>query len=242
MKKILDGAQRYLSNNCLITGGHYRIFYKNKSFQENLNEGTINSFKLAVSLYKIAQSRELAIDIGILINDMGASCDDSECDIKNLVFERESYRLPNQYLEILEKEGISREMIKIFWEKHARNRGKKEFLKRLKRNSSDIFKEAGGFFISDTQGFGKIILTRKRESDKYGVPACPLIMAGLNLEQNKIHKSSINFYYIGNDNLMNIPNYFVIEKGKRVSEIFRASISVNNIYFNELTKICYLAR
>jgi len=234
MKKILAGAQHYLNNSCLITGGHYRIFYKNKRFIENLNEGTINSFKLAVSLYKIAKSRKLVIDLGILINDMGASCDESECDIKNLVFERESYRLPSQYLEILEQEGISREIIMIFWEKHARNRGKKEFLKRLKKKNSDIFGEAGGFFISDTRGFGKIILTRTRENDKYGVPACPLIMAGLNLEQNKIYKSSINFYYIANDNLMNIDNYFVIEKGKRVSEIFGAGISVNNIYFNKL--------
>src|SRR4030042_5443541 len=99
MKKILAGAQNYLNNNCLITGGHYRIFFKNRSFQENLNEGTINSFKLAVSLYKIAKSRELVIDMSILINDMGASCDDSECDINNLGFEREPYRLPGQYLE-----------------------------------------------------------------------------------------------------------------------------------------------
>jgi hypothetical protein len=234
MKKIFTGAQQFLSNNCLITGGHYRIFYKNKSLIENLNEGTINSFKLAVSLYKIAKYRKLVIDIGILINDMGASCDDNECDIKNLGFERESYRLPSQYLEILEQESIFREEIKIFWEKHIRNRGKKEFLKKLKKNNSNIFSEAEGFFISDSCGFGKIILTRKRGNDKYGVPACPLIMAGLNLEQNKTYKSSINFYYIGNDNQINIPNYFVIEKGKRVSEIFGATISVNNIYFNEL--------
>jgi hypothetical protein len=234
MKKILAGAQHYLSNNCLITGGHYRIYYKNKSFIENLNEGTISSFKLAVSLYKIALSRKLAVNLGILINDMGASCDESECDIKNLVFERESYKLPGQYLEILEQESLSREEIKIFWEKHVRNRGKKEFLKRLKRKNSNIFREAGGFFISDSRNFGKIILTRTRENDKYGVPACPLIMAGLNLEQNKIYKSSINFYYIGNDNMMNIPNYFVIEKGKRVSEIFGAGMSINNIYFSEL--------
>ena len=234
MKKILAGARHYLNNNCLVTGGHYRIFYKNKSFKENLNEGTINSFKLAVSLYKIAKSRKLVVDLGIMINDMGSSCDESDCDIKNLVFERELYKLPNQYLEILEQESISREMIKIFWEKHVRNRGKKEFLKRFKRKDSDIFRETGGFFISDSRGFGKIILTRTRENDKYGVPACPLIMAGLNLEQNKIYKSSINFYYTGNDNIMNIPNYFVIEKGKRVSEIFGAGISINNIYFNEL--------
>lgn len=234
MKKILDEAQHYLNNNCLITGGHYRLFYKNKSFRENLNEGTINSFKLAVSLYKIARSRKLESGLGILINDMGASCDESECDIRNLIFERESYKLPIQYLEILEQEDLSREMIKIFWEKHARNRGKKEFLKRLKKNNLDTFKEEGGFFISDSGGFEKIILTRTRENDKYGVPACPLIIAGLNLEQNKIHKSSINFYYIGNDNLINIPNYFVIEKGKRVSEIFGAGISINNIYFTDL--------
>jgi len=234
MKKILDEAQLYLNNNCLITGGHYRIFYENKSFVENLNEGTINSFKLAASLYKIAQSMGLITDLGILINDMGASCDESECENKNFTFKRESFRLPGPYLEILEQENINVNIIKIFWEKHIRNRGKKEFLKRLKKKNSDIFREIKDFFISDQRDYGKIILTRTRVNDKYGVPACPLIMAGLNLEQNKTYKSSINFYYIGNDNQINIPNYFVIEKGKRVSEIFGADITVNNIYFDKL--------
>ena len=79
----------------------------------------------------------------------------------------------------------------------------------------------------------KFVLTRKRNEDKYGVPACPLIMAGLNIEQNKRYPSSINFYYIGDDNIENVPNFFVIEKGLRVSELFGADIIVKNFYLNK---------
>ena len=237
MEDILGRGASCLKNKCIITGGHYRIFFSGNSITESLNAGTVHSFRMAVDLFKISKSREIDADLGILINDMGSSCDENGCSIRNLAFARENYRLPGIYLDLLEQSRISPGLIKIYWEKHIRNRSKKEFLKRLKKEKAVISKEAliekkaDGFFLNDPTGYGKIILTRIKGRDKYGVPACPLIMAGLNLEYTEEYTASINYYYIGNDNLANIPNYFVIEKGKRVSEIFNPGISVNNIYF-----------
>ena len=74
-------------------------------------------------------------------------------------------------------------------------------------------------------------------NDKYGTPVCPLIMAGLNIMQEKLGFSkSINFYYIGEDNTYNIPNFFILEKGKRVNELLDCKINVKNIYFNKYKK------
>ena len=87
-------------------------------------------------------------------------------------------------------------------------------------------------FFNDPEGYGRIILTRTSGEDKYGTPACPLIMSGLSIEQSKLYNSSVNFYYIGEDNISNIPNYFAIEKGKRICELIGCNLKIENLYFD----------
>jgi len=233
MNNILEKGLKYLSNNCIITGGHLRVFFERENVSIDPNNGTLKSFLFSIKLYKIAKSRNIKAEPGILINDMGVSCDEEGCILPEVKFSRDEFTLPIQYLKILKKESVSPDSIKIYWEKHMRNRGKKELLKKMKKGvDRHILNEYKGLFLNDPGGYGKIILTRPRVKDKYGTPACPLIMAGLNLEQSKEYNSSINFYYIGNDNHANIPNYHVIEKGKRVAELFSSKIEVHNIFFD----------
>jgi hypothetical protein len=230
--KYLDKAIELLNDGCIITGGHFRIFFKDDIHGEHLNEGTIKSFRLAALLYSHAKENKFSAGLGLLINDMGSACDENGCEPGKVSFSRADYRLPEVYLKIMEEQKIPLSSIKIYWEKHIRNQSKKELLKRFKKTPDIFIFENTGLFISDNEKYGKIILTRTSGKDKYGVPACPLIMSGLNLEQAKTYKRSINFYYTGDDNIENIPNYFVIEKGKRVSELFSSEIEVNNIYFS----------
>ena len=230
--KILEESKDLLEDNVIVTGGHFRIFFGKKGFSENLNKGTVESFLLAVMLFTFAKKINLDVSLGLLINDMGSSCDEDVCRLKTLKFSREDYRLPDEYLNILESSGLNSRTVEIFWEKHVRNRGKKELLKSIKGYKAGLVKNTSGFFIKDPGGYEKIVLTRTLGKDKYGTPACPLIMAGLNILQSAQYKKSINFYYTGNDNIDNIPNPYVIEKGRRVTELLGKKISVNNIFFN----------
>jgi len=232
MNKILEKGQIKLRSNCIITGGHFRIFFEDNNFTINLNTGTLKSFLLSVRLYKIARNKNLNPGLGILINDMDSSCDEENCLSAGSKFSRDGFFLPTEYLNILKEETLPIDLVKIYWEKHMRNRGKKELLKKIKMKTGNILNEPKGLFLRDPGGYEKILLTRPRADDKYGAPACPLIMAGLNFEQDKNYDSSVNFYYIGEDNQSNIPNYFVIEKAKRVSGFLGSKIIVNNIFFD----------
>jgi len=240
-------------NNLIITGGHFRIFFNKSGFREEINSGTIKSFELALKMYLTLIKKNISANLGILINDMGSACDEGDCYIEKIKFLREKYFLPSIYKEILTSAGLGpnhcktgKDIVKVFWEKHIRNTAKKEFIKILKHTDSnpieskkdhltiDIKKEPSGFYIEDPRQYGKIMLTRTQGKDKYGTPACPLIMAGLNIMQSKQKYSMcLNFYYVGQDNILNIPNYFVIEKGKRVTELFGYNIEVKNIYFDK---------
>ena len=149
--------------------------------------------------------------------------------------------MPAEYLEIIKRNGITGLPLQVFWEKHSRNKGKKELLKILRQKNNDslktlIFKiENTGYFIEDKDNYGRIILTRLKGHDKYGTPACPLIMAGFNILQSAGYEKSINFYYIGEDNIDNIPNHHAIEKGKITARLFGSRIQVENIYFNSFS-------
>jgi hypothetical protein len=282
-ENILDKAYGHLKDGCIISGGHFRIFFDSKELRVDLNNGTIKSFEYAVKLYLAAVKKNIKADLGILVNDMGSSCEEDGCHLKSLNFLREDYVLPHRYTDILAQNGLKNSAVKIFWEKHIRNRSKKELLKILKKqiihnleicpesfqkrisknaefgqneskrdmlfapilkpgqpdikgseHCNNIHIETSGIFISDPEGYGKIILTKTQGKDKYGTPACPLIMSGLNFEQSKSYTIAINFYYVGQDNMFNIPNYFVIEKGKKVSDLFGCKMSVENLYFQKL--------
>ena len=228
---LIDEAKKYLQDNCLITGGHFRIFFDKNNPESNINAGTLKSFEHAISLFKTAKKEKIKASIGLLVNDMGIPCSDNGCKIKDFSFNKNEFNIPLEYKQILNNEKISEETLIIYWEKHMRNKGKKEIVKRIRDGDPLIKKDIRGFYLDDPEGFGKIVLTRKSEEDKYGTPACPLIMAGLNLEQNKRFSSSINFYYIGKDNFGNIPNHFVIEKGIKVSKFLGANIEVYNMFF-----------
>ncbi|MBM3705786.1 MAG: hypothetical protein FJW66_04595 [Actinobacteria bacterium] len=273
---ILDRAQGFLTDNSIITGGHFRLFFDSlespAGLRDSINPGTLKSFELAVKLFIFATQKNIKAELGVLINDMGSSCEEEGCLLKASIFSRENFSLPQQYLDIMNSYGLNKYRINMFWEKHARNAGKKHFLKvlkniyrqkdlgKLQRKSMErhvkeaavqekarktgektttktdisIKKEANGFFLIDPGYYEKIILTRTAAKDKYGTPACPLIMAGLSIIQGRLYRSSINFYYTGADNISNIPNYFVIEKGKRVAELFGIKINVENIYFDSI--------
>jgi hypothetical protein len=243
--KILEKSSVFLKENCIITGGHFRMYFSDEKALPVLNEGTIQSFEYAVRLFLLAKEGNLKAEIGILINDMGYSCEEDICRIKTPETMRKDYELPDQYRKILTKNRLENYPVKIFWEKHIRNRGKKWLIKLLKDGSKKcenykpgrldfcrrIEEEKDAIFLNDAEGYGKIILTKIHGRDKYGTPACPLIMAAFAKEQSRFYATSINFYYTGEDNLDNIPNHFVIEKGKRVCEIFGCSMEIKNFYF-----------
>lgn len=219
-----------LKDNIVVSGGHFMI---NSDGQPELNKGTIDSFKTAVRLYKIAKKKGLKTRLGLLINDIGTTCSKVAhvCKITD-VFSRTNFSLPKEYQENLKNNGIKISEIELFWEKHARNRGKKIFNK-FKRNHKLIKEIDNNYYLLDKNGYGLILLTRKSAQDPSGTPGCPLIMAGFNMEQEKRgYKHSLNVYYIGSDNLKNIPNYIVINKGSRVSELFGTKIKSKNIFID----------
>ena len=240
------------SGKVILTGGHYRIFSDKQGLGGEINSGTIKSLELAKKTQIELKNENIEADLGILINDMGVSCDENICNINDLKFSREDHKLPSVYYDILNDADNTREYsrsykktednIKIFWEKNIRNKAKKNFIKILKTGSNFknkeiiIEKDKNGFLIEDTEKYGRIILTRTQGKDKYGTPACPLIMAGFNISLWKTQYSMcINFYYIGKDNILNIPNHFVIEKGKRVTELFGYDIDIVNVYLDKIS-------
>lgn len=229
---IVHKLRNDIRDDLIITGGHFLI---NGTKPKDLNTGTIYSFKLAILLYKSARSLFKNIKLGILLNDIGQVCTISQCDISPSIntFSRDTFTLPKEYQIFLNQEKIKKNELHIFWEKHIRNRGKKLFNK-IKFKREDITFNNEEYYIDDRDKFGQILLLRRNSRDKYGTPACPLIMASYALEQEKLGiKESLNLYYISNDNNTNIPNHIVIEKGKRVAELVGAKIHVKNVYLTQ---------
>ncbi len=218
-----------LKDDTMVTGGHF-------TFQDGkpvLNDGTLVSFSYSLRAYTLSRSRGIRTKLGILINDIGQVCSEEQCSIRTPSFDRKDFRFPEEYLRLLDEYGIPENDIFIFWEKFIRNRGKKE-LKRAMRKSTAIRQDEGGYWLDDEDRYGKLVLTRSTPKDPYGTPACPLIMAALLKEQERMGcTSSVNFYYVGNDNFQNIPNHFVIEKGSRVGAMFDCPLSAHNIFFTK---------
>jgi hypothetical protein len=210
---------QYISDNTIICGGHFLL----SSQGPLLNEGTIHSFKLAVDTFRAAKRRYRNVRAGLLINDIGTVCSASSCSITKPM-SKENFELPQAYKDILAGEELT-----IFWEKHMRNRGKKQLAKELSKNNPHVAAEDGGY-VFKKDGVS-LLMTRSIPGDIHGTPACPLIMAALALEQEKMKfQSCFNFYYVGDDNFDNIANHFVIEKGKHLGHLLGAKIDVKNIY------------
>jgi hypothetical protein len=229
---MIPNLEEIVGNGMLITGGHFMI---NKDSSPELNKGTVDSFRIAAELYKNAKEKGRDVGFGILINDIGATCDSQNgCNANKRNFSRENYSLPQEYLKILSDLKIGKEEVSIYWEKHMRNRGHKLLRKEVRKGNEDIEVLNGDHWLADEKGYGRILLSRAREHDQYGNAACPLIMAAFAMEQErKGFKNSLNIYYTGSDNLTNVPNHHVIEKGQRVAEIFGTSIDLKNVYFSK---------
>jgi len=221
--------EKRLCNNMIITGGHFMILEDGKP---NLNEGTINSFEAAVKAYKKAKDRNLKVGLGTLINNMGGVCDTKKkvC-VVNPEELKKHFELPDEYNKVLGKYSIKREEVKIYWEKSLRNRGKKELHKKIDAKEDYIeYKEGAYWFVNPKDG-RRITLSRPNQNDKYGIPACPLIMAAFAYQKQKDgFNHSLNFYYIDLENEENIPNYFAIEKGRVVAEEFYDDVDIINVY------------
>ena len=223
--------EKQLCDGMIITGGHFMILENGKL---NLNEGTINSFEAAVKAYKKAKDKKLKVGLGILINNMGGVCDiKKKICVLNPEELKEQFELPEEYTVLLKKYDVKREEIKIYWEKSLRNLGKKELLKKIEEGKKYIeYKEGAYWFLNPKDG-RRITLSRPNPNDKYGIPACPLIMAAFAYSKRRDgFNFSLNFYYIDTDNEDNIPNYFAIEKGRVVAEEFYDEKETNiiNIY------------
>jgi hypothetical protein len=231
MNKLYSELVNCIEPNTLYCGGHFILDgHKPKV----MNTGTILSFEAAVKTYAEARDSKIQnVGLGILLNDIGQTCSSDTCSISSSKpLNRDTFELPTEYQEVLKKYKVDYSELVIYWEKHMRNRGKKLFHKKKKTHHFEL--KGGDYYLNDLNGIGDILVLRQMESDKYGTCGCPMIMAAYSKAQaNAKYKQSINLYYIGNDNTANIPNYTVIEKGKRLGELLGSEIAVKNIYFSE---------
>lgn len=226
-EKIASKVISDISDDTLITGGHFIL---DGNSPKLLNEGTLESFSLAVSIYKRLKDTK-KVQLGILLNDIGQTCGTESCLIgTESKLDRDSYSFPDEYLSVLNKEGIEPTEIHIFWEKHMRNRGKKLFHKIKDTYKSQISQEGNDIYFTLKNG-DKMILLRGNPKDQYGTPACPLIMAAYAFEQNKVSNTeSFNIYFIDTENIQNIPNHLVIEKGALLAHELGCLMKVKNLY------------
>ena len=217
-----------LMENTLITGGHIMV-----DAGDNINEGTVRSFKMAVTMFAENKQNYQNLGLGILVNDIGATCSETSCSVLSTI-KLEHFELPEKYKDILEMLKVPMDDLKLISERHCRNRGKKVLSKELRKKNPNIVFNGDGYYYIDNDRDLEIQLTRINRFDEIGTPACPLIMCAFTLEHVRNgYNNSINFYYTGEDNIANIPNYYVIEKGYQVALNLNDSVNVKNIYIFE---------
>ncbi|MEM5769678.1 MAG: hypothetical protein AAGU32_15500 [Bacillota bacterium] len=223
LKSFLDG---FAQENPIVTGGHFMVTNK-----ERLNSGTIDSFSKAVQTFKLLDENGVHVSLGVFINDIGLACSGTDsCSLEKIKL-MNGPALPDEYTNILIENGIEQDEVVIISERFLRNRAKRIFHQVRKRTDAIIERDEGYYFLPKDRP--EIILTRKNPHDKYGTPACPLIMGAYCLELKRMgYSSSINYYYVGSDNLSNIPNYLPIEKGRLLAHEIDPSIKTENIYLN----------
>ena len=221
LDKVVDGT--------MITGGHFMII---GSGQANLNVGTIQSFEIAVKVFKKSLNKGLRVGLGILVNNMGSVCDakSKACVVDSDVI-KDNFTLPKEYLNILSNNNVDPKDVIVYWEKSLRNRGKKELHKMIKTGDGSVALKEGAYWFADPKDGRKITLSRPNVNDEYGMAACPLIMAAFTYQ---IHQdgfdTGLHFYYVDIENEQNIPNYFAIEKGRAVAEHFYKKLKTINFY------------
>lgn len=222
----LNTFETLLTDGMIITGGHFML----KSGKPELNAGTIASFKIAAQLYTLGKTRGLKVGLGVLVNDFGMTCGANACYEINF-FDKEAFSLPREYMKILEDKNIKNSELKIFWEKHLKNRGSLVFRTKLVKKSTQVKRIDDAYWFITKEG-NRLLLIRNKPGTAYGMPACPLIMGMYSLEQRKKGwLSSLNFWYVDIDNYENIPNHFMIENGVEVAHLIGTDINIKNIYF-----------
>ena len=79
VKNKLLSFKQEVDDKCLITGGHFMLnMLKGK---QSLNQGTLQSFEVAGSIFKEMKNNNKGVGLGILINDIGMTCEASVCYI-----------------------------------------------------------------------------------------------------------------------------------------------------------------
>lgn len=216
----------------LVTGGHFVAGPK-----PLLNCGTLTSLQVAAIAYKRLLSKNINASLGILVNDIGATCSATGCSLVGSSFNRETFEFPECYCDTLSAMEIEISDVSIFWEKKMRNRGQKVLRQRVGRDESIKVIEGESWLLTrDSDGLeDDYLLARNSPHCPSGTPACPLIMGGYSLEQDRQgYLSSLHYYYIGEDNYTNIPNYLQIEKGVRVGQFFGSRTNIRNVYFTSV--------
>lgn len=215
-----------IADHTLITGGHFLI---GANSLPQLNEGTITSFRQAAQLFASGRQRNLQVHLGLFVNDIGMTCESTNhCSIIKPNFSKDDFKLPEAYQAILREYDIPESQLQLFWEKQVRNRGSQLF-KQWKKQTDRLEKDEIGYWLLDPEVYGRILLCRRS-----GIPTCPLIVAAFICEQQRQgFTNSLNMHYIGLDNMGNISNHFVIEKGKRVAELLASNVAMKNVYFTD---------
>ncbi len=177
----------------IISGGHFVLL----NGEPVINEGTLVSFLFAVDFYIKKRNDGYNVSLSVLINDIGEVCGKSFCSIfDKQPFNRENFLLPKEYIEVLNENELTPESVLIFWEKHVKNRAKK-FLRRKVKEGYPFLEKVDALYCKHNSG-REIPISRKMIHDKYGSPACLLIMAFFTKEQERLgFNESFNFYYIG---------------------------------------------
>lgn len=220
---VLDGR---VQGSTIVSGGHFMV-----SNRETLNAGTVESFREAVQTFLALREGDVPVRLGLFINDIGLTCSGGDsCSIAKVRSIGDALAVPAEYQEILAENGLAEEELVLLSERFLRNRAKRIF-HHVRKQRADAFveREEGYYFAPPDRP--EIILTRKNAHDQYGTPACPLIMSAFGLELKRMgFDNSVNFYYVGSDNVSNIPNYMPIEKGKLLAHELDPDIRTDNIY------------
>ena len=223
----MKNLEKKIKNNQMITGGHFMI----KDGKAQLNEGTIQSFRYTVELYQKGKELGYNVGLGLLVNDIGATCHQNSCDISNRGYNKEDFELPKEYKSILSEFNVNEDELNIYWEKNIRNRAKK-LLDKVK-STLEVEELWGNLIWKDEETCQRIVLFRSPDNGKKGTAACPMIMAAYGMKQeSEGFEHSLNIYYIGSDNTENVPNYHVFQKGRRIAELLGSQITIEDIVFD----------
>jgi hypothetical protein len=230
----INELEKYLQPKQIITGGHIMAGMRD----EEIPTGVVDSFKYACELFKASRRKRIKTDLGILINDIGKVCSQDSCSMIRDTVNKDEFMLPKIFQEILEVGKIPENRVKLYWEKNVRNNASTLFKKILKKNKQGIIEINGNYWLDSKEG-DKIILARKHPQNKYGIAACPLIVANFDrILANQGYVSSIHVDYVGDDNFC-IPDPTVNTKSKKIVKWIGVNIDNMFVYLDSSGNISF---